>query len=115
MKKLITALGVVLLGVVINSCDLQIGLGDAVDTKEPSISITYPKIGAVIRGSFLLAGTCDDDIGVTEVLVTVQEGSSTVYETKAELSEDKKSWQVYLNNYDKDNANYTNGWQFSRS
>ena len=111
MKKLITAFGVVLLGIVVNSCD-QIGLGDAVDTKEPSINITYPKIGAVIRDTFLLAGTCDDDIGVTEILVTVQEGSETVYETKAELSEDKKSWQVYLNNYDKDNPGYTNGWQF---
>ena len=51
------------------SCD--IGLGDAVDTSNPTVEIKYPPKNAVIRDSFLLSGICDDDISVTSVKVTI--------------------------------------------
>ena len=57
--------------VLFTNCEL--GLGEAVDTTAPTISIKYPPAASTIRGKFILAGDCDDDKHVTSVKVTLQE------------------------------------------
>ena len=98
--------------VLFTNCEL--GLGEAVDTTAPTISIKYPPAASTIRGTFVLAGDCDDDKHVTSVKVTLQDtGTGTNY-GPFEASVDKKKWQIELNNYDATNEVYskTNGWEF---
>lgn len=77
----------------------EIGLGDAVDTSNPTVEIKYPPKNAVIRDSFLLSGICDDDISVTSVRVTVTNSTTKKnygpYE--ATLADDNKTWSLLVN------------------
>ena len=57
--------------VVISFFSCQIGLGSQVDTATPSAEITYPDPESIIRGSFVIKGSCSDDMGVTKVAVTL--------------------------------------------
>ena len=95
----------------LTNCD-NVGLGDSVDTEAPTLAITYPPASAVIRGTFTLAGSCDDDEGVTSVKVTVTNTDTSVsYGTfDAAIAEDKKSWTVSLNAATSDTT--YNGWTF---
>ena len=56
------------------TCD--VGLGESVDTGAPSLSISYPPEGAVVRDWFRLAGSCSDDKGVSRVAVTLTNTST---------------------------------------
>ncbi len=81
----------------IGSC--TVGLGDAIDVDAPTIDISYPPKNAVIRESFIAAGSCDDDLSLDYVEVTVTNTSTKdVYGPyTANLSQDHKSWTVELN------------------
>lgn len=52
------------------ACD-DAGLGESIDTTEPSVSIKSPESSAVISGAFKVTGTCFDDKAVASVVVTV--------------------------------------------
>ena len=56
--------------VAFTACD--IGLGGAVDTEAPSGAITSPGVDAVIRGTFGLKGTWQDDGTVSSVKITLK-------------------------------------------
>ena len=62
MKRfsLFTILFALLSGFMFFSC--EVGLGEAIDTEAPKITINYPESKAIVRDSFVLAGTCSDDI-----------------------------------------------------
>ena len=45
----------------------EVGLGGAVDTQPPSITITNPPVDAVIRDNFAICGTYDDDGTIASV------------------------------------------------
>ena len=114
MKRLFRhlLLGIPLLMVLFTNCEL--GLGEAVDTTAPTISIKYPPAASTIRGTFVLAGECDDDKHVTTVKVTVQDtGTGDVF-GPFNATVDKKKWRIDLNSYDAANDAYskTNGWEF---
>ena len=114
MKRLFRhlLLGIPLLMVLFTNCEL--GLGEAVDTTAPTISIKYPPAASIIRGTFVLAGECDDDKHVTTVKVTVQDtGTGDVF-GPFNATVDKKKWRIDLNSYDAANDAYskTNGWEF---
>lgn len=81
---------------IFSSC--EVGLGESVDTENPSVEITYPPNGSVIRGSFTFAGVCADDKGVSKVLVTVRKNddASFVKEYEAKLLDGGK-WTCILN------------------
>ena len=78
-------------------CD--VGLGSALDIEPPSVKISYPPMGSVIRDWFILSGSCSDDVEVLKVQVqlenTLTQEKSKVYE--AEISEDGQSWNIRLN------------------
>ncbi|MCI7798465.1 MAG: Ig-like domain repeat protein, partial [Spirochaetia bacterium] len=82
----------------------EVGLGEAVDTEAPKITIDYPESKAIVRDSFVLAGTCSDDIAVTKVVVSIlDEKNKTVtgYDFKQPVVEttidEKQFWSVPLN------------------
>ncbi|MCI5608046.1 MAG: Ig-like domain-containing protein, partial [Spirochaetia bacterium] len=76
----------------------EVGLGESVDTENPSVEITYPPNGSVIRGAFTFAGVCADDKGVSKVFVTVRKNddASFVKEYEAKILDGGK-WTCVLN------------------
>ncbi|MCK9169396.1 MAG: Ig-like domain-containing protein [Treponema sp.] len=92
----------------------QVGLGAAVDTEAPTLQVTYPPASSVIKGTFTLAGTCDDDQGVSSIAVNVRNittSASTPYTISSGEISGGTSWKLPLNTYDSSNTAY-NGWQF---
>ena len=82
----------------------EVGLGEAVDTEAPKLTIDYPEAKAIVRDGFVLAGTCSDDIAVTKVVVSIlDEENKTVtgYDFKQPIVEttieEKQFWSVTLN------------------
>ncbi len=63
----------------------KVGLGEAVDTVPPTVTITYPPAGSVVRDTFVLAGDCDDDTNVSSVDV-YYERTGTYPMPKAKLA-----------------------------
>ena len=102
-----------LFGISLASCNLSIGLGKEVDSKEPSVTITYPPAEAAIKGSFILYGSCEDDIGLKNVTVTVKGMTVDFSKTYvAEINEKQTNWSVELNEFDAEKYSSTNGWEF---
>ena len=88
---------------IFSSC--EVGLGESVDTENPSVEITYPPNGSVIRGSFTFAGVCADDKGVSKVSVTVRKNddASFVKEYEAKILDGGK-WTCILNEVQDDKS-----------
>lgn len=88
---------------IFSSC--EVGLGESVDTENPSVEITYPPNGSVIRGAFTFAGVCADDKGVSKVSVTVRKNddASFVKEYEAKLLDGGK-WTCILNEVQDDKS-----------
>ncbi len=84
----------------------QIGLGAAVDTEAPTLEITYPPASAVIRGTFTLAGSCDDDKGISSISVTVAntDDKSKAWSYSTSAAAGGKSWTISLNQQADDTA-----------
>lgn len=107
--------GVLLLSALaLASCGENSGLGASVDTEAPSISISYPPVSAAIRDSFLLYGTWDDDKGLSQISIAVQNTTTLQddFELPTVVFKSDKTWSVTLNDYDDSNSSYINGWQF---
>lgn len=88
---------------IFSSC--EVGLGESVDTENPSVEITYPPNGSVIRGSFTFAGVCADDKGVSKVSVTVRKNDDAnfVKEYEAKILDGGK-WTCILNEVQDDKS-----------
>lgn len=115
MKKVLFAVcsffSIICAVLLINSC--EVGLGESVDSESPTVAISYPPEQAVIRGTFVAAGTCNDDKGIKSVKVSIYSPSDenlSFGPYEASVSNGKK-WRVNLNEHDElKYANY-NGWQ----
>ena len=96
------------------SCGEDSGLGGAIDTKAPSLSIDYPPSSAAVRDKFVLSGTCSDDKSIGRVIVTVKnvDTKEDYGSYVATLNSAQTEWQVTLNDYDASNSSYYNGWQY---
>ena len=117
VSKILTVMGVsfALLSLsALVSCGENSGLGSSVDTANPELTPTYPADSAIVKGSFVFAGTSSDDKGVKTIEINVYGTDSTtpVYTTTT-TPEKSGEWSVTLNEYDISNANYYNGWQFA--
>ena len=82
------------------TCDMQLGLGDPVDTIAPSITILNPRDNQFMRGiaigdPILLSGVYSDDFGVTELSVIV-----TNMITKEALTIKENEFTFEINNDD---------------
>ncbi len=109
-------ISVAAIALLFSGCE-DVGLGAAIDTQAPSLAITYPpEAAAAIRGTFTVAGSCDDDRGVTEVSVVVKsiDRPDQVFGPyKAKIAASKKSYSIELNKYDPANSAYYNGYQYA--
>ncbi|BDC96779.1 hypothetical protein [Treponema saccharophilum] len=87
-------------------CD--VGLGESVDTSAPTLSIEYPPIAAVIKDTFVLYGSCDDDKDVASVSVQVvnTETKEVVDTLNATIDAGGKSWRVDVNPYIEETGKY---------
>ncbi len=105
MKKQVLVL-LVVLSLFVFSC--EIGLGAAVDVAVPTSGISYPPQNAVVRDTFVAAGSCEDDQGVKSVKVTVidTESNKSYGPYKAVIDKKGTSWSLVLNN--KDTSKVTN-------
>lgn len=86
--------------VLLFSCDVNVGLGSAVDTEPPTLTIDYPQSGSIIRDTFVLKGSCQDDVKVSRVKVEVFKlGSSAVSmgSYDALIDTEKNIWTINLN------------------
>ena len=94
----------------------KVGLGDSVDTKAPSVRIVYPdpNTNAIIRGTFILYGDCDDDKQITAVKVTLVNkltGETVLEDAPATVDSSSRHWRIDLNKYSPENR-YA-GWQLA--
>ena len=113
IKRNLFVLFSILMALFLASCD--VGLGSAVDTEPPVLTIDYPQSGSIIRDSFILAGSCKDDVAVSKVEVVVKTQGSTskvvgIYE--ADVDNKDNFWQVELNHFAESRESY-NGWEYA--
>lgn len=96
--KAILAASIIALPVFFSSCGEDSGLGATVDTEAPSLSISYPPIGAVIREAFYVAGSCNDDKEIKSIKISVVnvETKAVVEEREAEINGEKWSAKINL-------------------
>lgn len=71
-KLLLPAFSAFFISFIFLACD--VGLGEAVDTEKPTVSIEYPQNGAIIKEDFVVSGKCADDSGIKSVKVTLVGG-----------------------------------------
>ena len=102
----------------------EIGLGSAVDTQPPSVSISYPPSLSVIRDSFVFAGNWSDDRSIEGIYVEVyqikddqktvvfKEQADKVEQIENENKQVEGTWSINLNQYNANNPDWYNGWQF---
>lgn len=80
MKKMLRNVVLTFFGLVsifiLSNC--QIGLGAAVDVQPPTVSLTSPQADALVRDVFIIEGTYEDDLSVSEVLVSLKEVTTEV-------------------------------------
>lgn len=87
------------------TCDMQIGLGAAVDTISPKVAITSPSTNYAVPGcaDFSVEGTCWDDNEVESVSIVHlrnNDNPNISYDLKdvpVTLSEGKKGWTAAFN------------------
>lgn len=84
MKKMLRNVVLSFFGLVsifiLSNC--QIGLGAAVDVQPPTVSLTSPQADALVRDVFIIEGTYEDDLSVSEVLVSLKEVTTEVEHKK---------------------------------
>lgn len=103
-KLLLPAFSAFFISFIFLACD--VGLGEAVDTEKPTVSIEYPQNGAIIKEDFVVSGKCADDSGIKSVKLLLTDSSKNEYSFDAVLTEDKKSWSVKINEFDSENRRY---------
>jgi len=110
-NALVLAASLILLN---TSC--EVGLGASVDVDAPTLSITYPEQGSVIRENFIIYGECGDDKGISHINVTVNhmngEKATVIKTFKAILDETQTTWQANINDWLGEGKGY-NGWELA--
>lgn len=78
----------------------EIGLGNSVDTKPPTVGITYPPANSIIRGDFILAGTVQDETALDSVTLTLTnvETNTVVGTWNADIDREKNTWSYRVEN-----------------
>ena len=84
---------------ILNSCDIDIGLGSAVDTEPPVLKIENPPALAVIRDKFVINGTWTDDGSISDISIELRNTSDedpVIYTFKGKF-DDKNNWSAEIN------------------
>ena len=79
---------------IFTSC--KIGLGAAVDTLAPTVSISTPSANDIKSGEFEITGIATDDRGLRDVAVYLVENGVTKYEYVATIDASTNKWSVVV-------------------
>lgn len=109
MKSSLLKLSGSFLTVFVIACLLscQIGLGSAVDTQPPVISITEPTDSFIVRDNFTIKGNLSDDRGVSEIEVSLTNTNDPllVYNNfSAAFSNEEGNWSCDIKAVEKDSS-----------
>ena len=76
----------------------QIGLGEAVDTVAPTITIQNPPLDSIVRGNFLVGGVYEDDgtIESCSIVLESTDGTNLKYEYNADVDSESKTWKAVV-------------------
>lgn len=77
---------------IFNSCDIDIGLGAAVDTEVPTLKIENPPASKVIRDEFPISGTWTDDGVIHSIIVSLENTETHVVYPEISSSIGDKTW-----------------------
>ncbi|MCI1209760.1 MAG: hypothetical protein LKF96_09995, partial [Treponema sp.] len=98
LTRFLSGVFVVVLLFLFSNC--EVGLGDAVDTEVPAVTVTAPSDQASVSDWFYLAGSCSDDQGIKEISISYT-GTTTAGDTVSEKLHGAivtgKDWYVKLN------------------
>lgn len=72
-------------------CDMEVGMGEAVDLEAPKISITSPDFGAFLKKKVAFGGKASDNVKVTRVIMEEKIGDSWKFLKDAAMEGDGKS------------------------
>ena len=80
------------------TCD--VGLGEAVDTMAPTVTVTSPSASSVIADSVVISGDCFDDKGISSInIVVTNTGTGEKFTVNADVASDQKSWTKSINDF----------------
>ena len=105
MKRLICLFISILLFGCSQSTNMFLGVGQALDSQTPKISITSPENGIYVNKSDItITGTCSDNVGVTKIRAEagINETASVVTEEIKFTSAREGSWSVTFDENDLD-------------
>jgi len=85
---------------VLNSCDIDIGLGAAIDTEVPILTIENPPTDAVIRDAFVISGSYSDDGEISRISLDLRNTENNKsYSFTGKLDNDS-NWSAAINPLD---------------
>ncbi len=104
MRKIKASLAGLILFVLIASGSFitcEIGLGGSVDTKPPTVSITYPPVDSIIKNTFTMKGSANDETALKGVSVSLTDTNplhSVSYGPfEAVIEPALNSWNIFIN------------------
>ena len=86
----------------LSTVSCEVGLGEAVDTQDPKVSIQTPPVDAIIRGNFAIGGNWTDDSVVDKVDITLKRTDIDTPEKKiyegvpVTVKEGQGTWSVLI-------------------
>ena len=87
--------------IIFSLSNCEIGLGNSVDTQPPSISITSPSKGAIIKNTFTMEGVATDETYINSVSVTLTSNADKkIYGPfTAQVDKEKGTWKAVINDF----------------
>ena len=82
------------------TCKNSVGLGETIDINPPKITVNSPPTAAVVRNSFTLQGSIEDDTGVKTVTVAFIDREGKPRAASADVDNKAKTWKVCINRKD---------------
>ncbi len=95
LKKFGLSLCVAAAAFVWSTC--EVGLGEAVDTMAPTVSVTSPSASSVCAKAIKIEGTCSDDKGIAKVSIVVTNTKTGAVHTYYADIKNMTSWSKTIN------------------
>lgn len=85
---------------VFNSCDIDIGLGAAIDTEVPSITIENPPTDSIICDAFVISGNYSDDGEISSISLDLKNTENKKSYSFPGKFDDDSNWSAEINPLD---------------
>lgn len=95
MKKIITVLNLLAVAFLFLFTSCEVGLGEAVDMKAPSVSVSNPENTGFILRTFTVQGVATDDTGVTALTLAIEPLDNPTDDNSYKFRIEGNKWQYY--------------------